>query len=87
MIGQLLPVMKKSDGDDHRIVLVSSDMHRWPKYEGSHMNYTGDPGQYSMFDCYGRSKLYQVKTFLLLSYIYYERLGILLFVLVCGSSF
>ena len=63
MIGQLLPVMKKSDGDDHRIVLVSSDMQRWPKYDGSHMNYTGDPEQYSMFDCYGRSKLYQVKTF------------------------
>ena len=60
LIGQLLPVMKKSDCDDVRIVLVSSDMHRWPKYDLSQMNYSGDPAKYSMFTCYGNSKLYQV---------------------------
>ena len=52
--------MKKSDSDDVRIVLVSSDMHRWPKYDLSQMNYSGDTAKYSMFTCYGNSKLYQV---------------------------
>ena len=62
LIGQLLSVMKNSDSDDARIVLVSSDMHRWPSvtFDLSQMNYSGEPEKYSMFTCYGRSKLYQV---------------------------
>ena len=61
LIGQLLQVMKKSDSDDKRIVLVSSDMHRWAKYDGSDINSSEDPRKYSMYNCYGRSKLYQVE--------------------------
>lgn len=59
LIGKLLPVMKES-GDDVRIILVSSDLHKWTKYDISQMNYNGDPAKYSMLTCYGRSKLYQV---------------------------
>lgn len=60
IIGQLLPLMKRSDDDDRRIILISSDLHKWPKFDVSKMNYTGDPKKYSMFDSYGRPKLYQV---------------------------
>ena len=59
VIGKLLPVMKGS-GDDVIIVLVSSDVYKWTKYDISLMNYTGDPETYSMLTCYGRSKLYNV---------------------------
>ena len=61
MIGQLLPVMMKSDSDDVRIVLVSADLHRIPRlYDTNQINYSGDPNKYSMLTSYSRSKLYQV---------------------------
>lgn len=59
LIGQLLPIMKNSGDDDCRIVLVSSDLHKWPKFDVTKMN-SGDPNNHSLFDSYGRSKLYQV---------------------------
>ena len=61
MIGQLLPVMMKSDSDDVRIVLVSAGLHRMPwLYDINQINYSGDPNAYSMLTSYSRSKLYQV---------------------------
>ena len=65
MIGQLLSVMKQCESNDLRIVLVSSDMHRWPGVDINPMNYSGEPAKYSMFNCYGRSKLYQVQSIIM----------------------
>ena len=62
LIGKLLPDMKKN-GDDVRIVLVSAGLHKWPiiKYDINQMNYSGDANKYSAINCYGTSKLYQVR--------------------------
>lgn len=59
MIGKLLPVMKKS-GPDCRILLMSSDAYKAASFDLNTMNYSGSPGDYGLWDYYGRSKLYQI---------------------------
>lgn len=59
VVAKLLPIMKNS-GDDCRILLMSSNSHKWCTFDLSTMNYSGPVDGYSSINYYGRSKLYQI---------------------------
>ena len=59
LIAKLLHVMKQS-GPDCRILLMASAAHKAGTFDLDTMNYDGNPGSFSSFNYYGRSKLYQI---------------------------
>lgn len=59
MIAKFLPMMKTNE-EDSRIVLVSSDAHKICRYEFENINFKGDASKFGALDFYGRSKLYQI---------------------------